>query len=59
MNRAFFIDYMLDNGIVNSVSANDNNRGEDGQPSYGERKRRVDGIVLRDEMRDKLRNHGM
>ena len=57
-DRSIFVDDMCDNNIFNIVVSNDNNRPS-GRPTNVERERRINGVVLRDMLRDKLQNHNM
>ena len=57
--REIFVDDMSDNGIFNMVITNDNNRGEGGRPSNEEKRRRMNGVSLRDELKTALMNANM
>jgi len=59
IDMSIFVDDMCDNGVFNMVVLNDSNRGDGGRPTNIEKQRRIDGVVLRDELRDTLQNHNM
>ena len=58
-DRSIFVDDMVDNGVFNLVVGNDNNRGDGGRPKNDERQSRIDGIHLRDNLRDELGHHDL
>ena len=59
IDRTTCVDDMCDNGVFNMVVLNDSNRGDGGRPTNIEKQRRIDGVVLRDELRDSLQNHNI
>ena len=59
IDRSIFVNDMCDNGIFNTVVTNDTHGGEGGRPSNDERDRRINGLLLRDKLRDTLQDHNM
>ena len=59
IDRSVFVNDMLDNGVFNVVVTNDDHGGDGGRPSNDERDRRIKGIQLRNQLRDKLQDHNM
>ena len=57
--RERFVDDMCDNAIFNMVITNDSNRGEGGRPNNEEKLRRMNGVKLRDELKNALVNLNM
>ena len=59
IDRSIFVNDMLDNGVFNTVVTNDDHGGDGGRPPNDERDRRINGIQLRNKLRDKLQDHNM
>ena len=58
IGRSIFVDDICDQGVFNTVVLNDNQRLV-GRPSNVEKQRRLNGLALRDHLRDQLQNHDM
>ena len=59
IDRTIFVDDIRDNGVFNMVVCNDTKRVNVGRPSNTEHQRIIEGIKLRNELRDSLHNHNM
>ena len=59
LNRSIFVDKICDNGICNIMVTNDDNRGEGGHPTNDEKQRRINGVLLREKLKNSLRKHKM
>ena len=59
LERAIFNDDIRDNAIVRSVVGNDNNRGDGGRPTFEEKESRLNGIKLRNDLKNLLRSNDM
>ncbi len=53
IDRSIFVDDICDQGVFNTVVLNDNQR-PGGRPSNVEKQRRLNGLTLRDHLRDQL-----
>ena len=56
--RSIFVDDICNQGVFNTVVLNDNQR-PGGRPTNAEKQRRLNGIALRNHLRDQLQNHNM
>ena len=59
LERAIFNDDIRDDAIVRSVVGNDNNRGDGGRPTFEEKESRLNGIKLRNDLKNLLRSNDM
>ena len=59
IDRSIFVDDMYDNGIFNLVIHNDSIERDQGCPTNRERESRLNGLKLRNKIRDILHHHDM
>ena len=57
--RRLLVDEVEMSGELSLVVTNDNSRGEGGRPTNEEKERRIKGLLLRDELRQSIKDHNM
>lgn len=57
--RRLYIDEVNDSGLFNNIVTNDNFLGDGGRPNNEERQRRINGIALRDKLRESIKENKM
>ena len=59
IDRFIFVEDMYDNGVFNLIVCNENNSREGGMPNKKEQQSRLNGMKIRDELRDELKKYNM